>query len=76
MSGKAMPKDCFLSGLSVWKVIEKRKVYRSVAGDRLYTWDDLHGEVEVFNKRGQHLGVADYTGKTIGEAVRGRVLNV
>jgi hypothetical protein len=26
---------------------------------RLYTWDGLHGEVEVFNLRGKHLGAVD-----------------
>ncbi|MGQ9005590.1 colicin E3/pyocin S6 family cytotoxin [Bacillus subtilis] len=43
----------------------------------MYTWDSLHGEVEVFNKRGFHLGSADpKTGAFIKSAVKGRRLNV
>jgi hypothetical protein len=29
---------------------------RSDGGARLYTWDSLHGEIEVFNRPGKHLG--------------------
>jgi len=53
------------------------KLWRSADGDRLYTWDSLHGEVEVFNKRGRHLGAADaMTGRLIKDAVRGRRIDV
>ena len=76
MSGKAMPEDCFLSALKVVKVMGNRKVWSSESRDRLFTWDSLHGEVEVFNKRGKHLGVMDCSGKLIKEAVRGRELDV
>ncbi|WP_420715284.1 colicin E3/pyocin S6 family cytotoxin [Corallococcus sp. BB11-1] len=54
---------------------EKR--WRSLDGERLYTWDSLHGEIEVFNKRGRHLGALDaVSGKLIKEAVKGRVIDV
>jgi hypothetical protein len=66
-----------LDGLPVWRVITGRKVWRSCDGSRLYTWDELHGEVEVFNKLGWHLGVQDATtGTFIKEAVKGRHINV
>jgi hypothetical protein len=46
-------------------------------GDRIYTWDSLHGEVECFNKRGYHLGVLDpKMGKLIKPAVKGRRIDV
>ena len=39
----------------------------------LYTWDVLHGEIEIFNLRGRHLGVADpMTGDLIKPARKGR----
>lgn len=51
--------------------------WRNRAGDRIYTYDHLHGHIEVFTKRGRHLGVADIdTGELIGEAVKGRRIDV
>jgi hypothetical protein len=41
------------------------------------TWDAQHGEIEVFNARGRHLGVLHpLTGELIKEAVRGRKIDV
>ncbi|MES1241811.1 MAG: colicin E3/pyocin S6 family cytotoxin [Acidobacteriota bacterium] len=54
-----------------------RRVWRSKDGQRYYTWDGLHGEVEVFNRRGRHLGALDpHTGELIKPAVKGRRLDV
>jgi hypothetical protein len=51
--------------------------WRSIDGDRLYEWDGLHGEVEVYDKRGHHLGVADgTTGELLKPAERGRRIDV
>jgi len=51
--------------------------WRSDGGKRLYTWDALHGEVEVFNGRGKHLGSLDpITGEMIQPAVPGRTIDV
>ena len=51
--------------------------WRSDRGKRLYTWDSLHGEIEVFNDRGKHLGGVDaVTGTWIKEAVEGRRIDV
>ncbi len=43
---------------------------------RLYTWDSLHGEIEMFNDRGRHLGVLDCNGMLIKDAVKGRRIDV
>jgi len=44
---------------------------------RLYTWDALHGELEVYNARGYHLGSVDpVTGKVLKSAVKGRRIEV
>ena len=67
----------FLDDCISWKVVDGRKVWKSLDNKRLYTWDELHGDVEVFNKRGRHLGSAEkITGKMIKDAVIGRRLNV
>jgi hypothetical protein len=42
----------------------------------LFTWDSLHGEIEVYNGRGKHLGVMDANGKVIKTAVEGRKIDV
>lgn len=43
--------------------------WKSIKGDRFYTWDSLHGEVEVWNKRGIHLGAVDpISGNTVKDA--------
>jgi hypothetical protein len=50
-----------------------QKVWRSSDHQRYYTWDALHGEIEVFTKRGKHLGALDaMTGALIKPAVKGR----
>jgi hypothetical protein len=52
-----------------------QKVWQSSDGKRLYTWDSLHGEIEVFNRRGKHLGVVHaITGALVKDAVPGREL--
>jgi len=45
--------------------------------DRIYEWDGLHGEWEVYNNTGFHLGAADSaTGVLTKKAVRGRKIDV
>jgi len=43
---------------------------------RYYEWDRLHGEIEIYDKRGWHLGVADCNGNIIKNAVKGRKIDV
>lgn len=56
MAVKPRPKPCYFDGFEVWKTVGGQKVWRNADGSRLYTWDALHGEIEVFNGRGRHLG--------------------
>lgn len=73
-----LPKPNYLDSNCIYlKVVAGRKVWRSKDGKRYYTWDELHGEIEIFNKRGRHLGSADYlSGKIIKDQVKGRRLDV
>lgn len=42
-----------------------------------YEYDGLHVELEVYNRRGRHIGVADiHTGVIIKPAVKGRRIDV
>ena len=45
-------------------------------GDRLYEWDYTHNDIEVYDRRGRHLGSADpVSGELYKPAVPGRKLN-
>lgn len=77
MSGIPRPKDCFLNNKEKYKIIKGKQVWRSLDGDRYYTWDSLHGEVEVFDSQGWHLGSADPISESmIKLPKRGRRLHV
>ena len=54
-----------------------RARWRNADGSRLWEWDPLHGHVEGYNRLGHHVGVFDaMTGERIGEAVKGRRIDV
>jgi len=76
LGGKPIPKPSYLDECEYLGAINKQKRWRSTDGKRLYTWDSLHGEIEVFNSRGKHLGVKDPDGLFIKEAVKGRKIDV
>jgi hypothetical protein len=57
--------------------VHEDRRWRSLCKKRLYTWDEYHGEIEVFSKRGKHLGVIDaISGEIIKDAVKGRTIDV
>lgn len=71
------PKPCILDDFQYLGFVNGQQVWSSDRGKRLYTWDSLHGEVEVFNGRGKHLGVQHATsGEWIKDAVPGRSIDV
>ena len=77
MGGIPRPTSCFLDGCEVFSVIGGKKVWTNKGRTRFFTWDTLHGEIEVFDKQGRHLGVLNsVTGDLIKEAIRGRKLDV
>ena len=59
MPPKPIPKSSILDDFDYLGVFSGERRWRSKNGKRLYIWDSLHGEVEVFNKRGRHLGTID-----------------
>ena len=69
--------DSEASILDAYERVAGRKRWRSTDGSRLFEWDALHGEVEVYNARGWHLGVIHpVTGDWIKSAVKGRRIDV
>lgn len=76
MGAKSIPNPSILDGCQVSGIEGGRKVFKDPLTERYYTWDSLHGEVEVFNKRGRHLGViCPVTGEFIKPAVKGRKIS-
>ncbi|MBA0125086.1 hypothetical protein H0B56_05975 [Haloechinothrix sp. YIM 98757] len=77
MGGVPRPTPCFLDQMEPCGAPDGRKRWRNHNHDRYYTWDDVHGHIEVFNKRGRHIGALDaVTGELIGDAVPGRRIDV
>lgn len=75
MPYQPIPKPSFLDNFVFYKIISGRKTFRGE--NKFYQWDELHGEIEVYNKRGRHLGVLDaITGELIKDAVKGRKIDV
>jgi hypothetical protein len=71
------PRPSFLDGLKKLRTIGSEQRWQGKDG-RIYTYDPSHGgELEVYNKRGHHIGVADArTGEIIKPAKRGRRIDV
>lgn len=76
MAGVPIPKPCFLDECIPIGARDGQKRWKSISGKRLYTWDALHGEIEVFNSRGYHLGVLNVEGISIKVAIKGRKIDV
>lgn len=73
----SIPAHSFLDECELLGAFNGERRWRSADGRRLYTWDFLHGEIEVFNARGWHLGAADaLTGVLFKPARKGRRINV
>jgi hypothetical protein len=76
VGGIPIPESSYLDDCEPNGAFGGEKRWRSKDGKRLFTWDSLHGEIEVFNKRGKHLGALDVNGVFIKEAKKGRTIDV
>jgi hypothetical protein len=73
----SIPNPSILDDCEKLRTINGERRWRSPTGDRIYTWDSLHGEVEVYNLRGDHLGaVHPVTGALLKPAKKGRTIDV
>ncbi|MBB5927719.1 hypothetical protein FHS34_003182 [Streptomyces echinatus] len=77
MSYIPRPRPCFLDNQEYLGAFNGEMRWRSKDKQRYYTWDRLHGEIEVFNARGRHLGALDaVTGVRIKDARKERRIDV
>jgi len=69
--------NCDKAASSIWRGLQNWRQGLKTDGNRIFSWDHLHNEIEVFTKRGEHLGAMDpETGQMIKDAVPGRTINV
>ncbi|HEY0280036.1 MAG TPA: colicin E3/pyocin S6 family cytotoxin [Solirubrobacterales bacterium] len=70
------PDPCFLDRLiKVSRAGGQR--WRNEDGNRFYEWDGLHGEIEVYNQRGIHMGTLNAeTGRREKGPKKGRRIDV
>lgn len=68
------PSTTFVDGLEYLGQPCGRRRYRD--GERIYEWDELHGEMEAYNPRGRHLGALNPEGVLTKPAVKGRRIDV
>ena len=74
---QAIPHPSILDDFEYLGAFNGEQRWRSDGGARLYTWDSLHGEIEVFNRPGKHLGAMDpKTERMTKAAVAGRKIDV
>ena len=58
---------------SVWKELKSARGKTKTDGEKFYEWDHTHGDIEVYDRRGRHLGSMDPTTGTMTKpAVAGR----
>ena len=76
MSPIPIPKPSYLDNCDFLGAGHGRKRWRSTDGSRLFEWDSQHGEIEVYNRRGKHLGVFDNEGNYIKGPEKKRTIDV
>ena len=69
--------NCTKATSSVWKKLKNWRGKTKTDGKNHYEWDNTHGDIEVYNKRGEHQGTMDpNTGEMTKPAVPGRRIDV
>jgi hypothetical protein len=71
-----VPRPSFLDDCDYLGFIRGGRRWRSKDGKRLFTWDSLHGEIEVFDLLGRHAGVLNAAGEWQKGPIRGRRIDV
>ncbi|GAB3076208.1 colicin E3/pyocin S6 family cytotoxin [Corynebacterium aquatimens] len=70
------PNPSFLDGLERVKRSGTQR-WRDPDQSIVFEYDRLHGHVEGYNRRGEHIGIFDvHTGHRIGQPVRGKKIDV
>jgi Cytotoxic len=73
---KPIPRLSFLDDCDYLGLVHGARRWRSRNGKRLFTWDSLHGEIEVFDLLGRHVAVLNADGEWRKGPVSGRRIDV
>jgi hypothetical protein len=74
---KPIPVPSIVDDLVYLGVRYGRRRWRNADGTRYFEWDGLHGELEVYNRRGRHIGAFDpVTGVQLKPPRKGRRIDV
>lgn len=73
--GKSVPKTGFVERLARLKHASHAR-WTNKDRTRYFEWDPLHGEFEVYDAQGWHLGAVDENGKLVKHAKKGRRIDV
>jgi hypothetical protein len=74
---KPIPRPGFLETCNCLGQTYGERRWRNSRRTPINTWDGLHGEVEVFNERGEHQGAVDaVTGLPMKPARKGGTIRV
>lgn len=76
MGRKPIPRPSFLDDCDYLGFVNGARRWRSKNGKRLFTWDSLHGEIEVFDLLGRHIAVLNAAGEWRKGPVSGRRIDV
>lgn len=76
MTRNPVPATPFINSLQSHRPIDGRRTWVDPVEKLIYQWDQYHGELEVYNRQGLHVGVVDIHGTRIKRAVKGREINV
>ena len=69
------PVPGYLDLFEKYQIRNRVQIWTNKERDRFFTWYYTHGEIEAFDKRGNHLGAFHgITGEKLKDAVRGRKL--
>ena len=70
------PKKSILDNFERLGAPHGRKRWKDPNTGRLFEWDSMHGEIEVYNSRGYHIEVVDKSGDRVKGPVKGRTIDV
>ena len=76
-AGTWVHNECTTATSPIWRALNPWRGKTKTDGSRYFQWDYTHNNIEVYNRRGQHIGIMDpVTGAMIGPRVVGRTINV
>ena len=65
----------FFKSLIKYKVVHNKQIYKDKE-EYFYTFDQMHGHWQIFNKHKKHEGTCDVNGNPLSKAIKGRKIDL